>query len=266
MAFGILVRQPGSKPRPWQWKRGVLTTGSPGNSPTSEFLPSLLPAPPALPISVNSTSTLPSCSSQKPWITLFLWALNSIHSSKYILQRLPISLKVGAHIGLVFRSHPWQLTSYPCQPTPFHPDRNGGDGAPPPYIFLGHSFIPFKSYVHLFSKASLSTLFKVHSPFSSQFNFFLSTHHLLTDNYLFPANPPHSPHPNYIVNFMKAGTFLFVHHGLLGGLEQSWHTGAFRKCLLTDWLTKAGQTVFKQACLVPNAWCYAHTSYRKSPT
>ena len=49
----------------------------------------------------------------------------------------------------------------------------------------------------------------------------MSTHHLLTDNYLFPANPPPSLHPNYTVNFMKAGTFLFVHHGLLEGLEQS---------------------------------------------
>ena len=50
------------------------------------------------------------------------------------------------------------------------------------------------------------------------------------------------------------------------GLNRAWHTGAFRKCLLTDWLTEAGQTVFKQACLVPNAWCCAHTSHCKSPT
>ena len=198
-----------------QWKLGVLTTGLPGNSPTSKFLPSLLSAPPTLPISLNSTSTLLSCSSQKPWITVFLWALNSIHSSKYILQHLPISLKVSAHRGLVSCSCPCQLSSYPCHPTLFHPDRNGVDGTPPPDICLAHSFIPFKSYIHLLSKASLSTLFKVHSPFSSQLT--VNAHHLLTYNYLFPANPPYPLHPNYAVNFMKAGTCLFVHHGLLGG-------------------------------------------------
>ena len=31
-ACGMLVPRPGIEPRPWQWKRGVLTTGPPGKS------------------------------------------------------------------------------------------------------------------------------------------------------------------------------------------------------------------------------------------
>ena len=43
MPRGILVPWPGIEPRPRQWKRGVLTTGPPGNSP----------APPSWTFSLN---------------------------------------------------------------------------------------------------------------------------------------------------------------------------------------------------------------------
>lgn len=130
----------------------------------------------------------------------FSLTLPSMHQEilqKYISQQLPISLQVSAYSGLITPHCLYQPISHCSHLTSFHPDRLGSllflepsvrvlssgslHGTLPPYIFIVHSFTPFKSaqMSSVYSEASLNILFKLHSPLSVS-SFLPSIHHLLT--------------------------------------------------------------------------------------